>query len=136
MFNGFFQKTYKKLSFEDVKYIISRPKDFVLISTLPSNEQQCLIQNTISDQSEEKIINEYLNKYDFTPKFVIYGKNTNDITVEVKAKQLSGLGFSEVYLYVGGRFEWLLLKDVYGEDEFPTTTKFLDILFYKAKPVL
>ena len=65
MFNGFFQKTYKKLSFEDVKYIISRPKDFVLISTLPSNEQQCLIQNTISDQSEEKIINEYkseLNK--------------------------------------------------------------------------
>ena len=58
MFNGFFQKTYKKLSFEDVKYIISRPKDFVLISTLPSNEQQCLIQNTISDQSEEKIINE------------------------------------------------------------------------------
>jgi len=136
MFNGFFQKTYKKLSFEDVKYIISRPKDFVLISTLPSNEQQCLIQNTISDQSEEKIINEYLNKYDFTPKFVIYGKNTNDITVEVKAKQLSGLGFSEVYLYVGGMFEWLLLKDVYGEDEFPTTTKFLDILFYKAKPVL
>jgi len=136
MFNGFFQKTYKKLSFEDVKHIISRPKDFVLISTLPSNEQQCLIQNTISDQSEEKIINEYLNKYDFTPKFVIYGKNTNDITVEVKAKQLSGLGFSEVYLYVGGMFEWLLLKDVYGEDEFPTTTKFLDILFYKAKPVL
>ena len=62
MFNGFFQKTYKKLSFEDVKYIISRPKDFVLISTLPSNEQQCLIQNTISDQSEEKIINEYFQK--------------------------------------------------------------------------
>jgi hypothetical protein len=136
MFNGFFQKTHKKLSFEDVKYIISRPNDYVLISTLPSNAQQCLIPNTISDQSEEKIINEYLNKYDFTPKFVIYGKNTNDDTVEVKAKQLSGLGFSDVYLYGGGMFEWLLLKDVYGEDEFPTTSNFLDILFYKAKPAL
>jgi rhodanese-related sulfurtransferase len=95
-----------------------------------------LIQNTISEQSEEKIINEYLNKYDFTPKFVIYGKNANDNSVEVKAKQLSGLGFSDVYLYIGGIFEWLLLKDVYGDDEFPTTSKFLDILFYKAKPAL
>lgn len=136
MFNGFFQKTHKRISFEDVQRVITRPKDYILLNTLPSNMQQCLIQNTISDQSEEKIINEYLNKYDFTPKFVIYGKNANDDSVEVKAKQLSGLGFSDIYLYVGGMFEWLLLKDVYGEDEFPTSSKFLDILFYKPMSIL
>lgn len=136
MFNGFFQKSYKKVSFEDIQHVISSPKDYMLISTLESNMQQCLIKNTISYQTEEKMINEYLNQYDFTHKFVIYGKNANDDTIEKKAKQLSGLGFSDVYLYVGGMFEWLLLKDVYGEDEFPTTSKYLDILFYKAKSVL
>ena len=136
MFNGFFQKTYKKVSFEDIQHVISRPKDSILINTLPSNMQQCLIKNTISDHSEEQIINEYLNRYDFSPKFIIYGKNANDDTIEKKAKQLSGLGFSDVYLYVGGMFEWLLLKDVYGDDEFPTTSKYLDILFYKANSVL
>ena len=31
-------------------------------------------------------------------------------------------------------FEWLLLQDIYGDDEFPTTTKELDILKYKGVP--
>ena len=75
-----------------------------------------MIKNTISYQTEEKVINEYLNQYDFTPKFVIYGKNTNDENIEKKAKQLSGLGFTEVYVYMCGMFEWLLLQDIYGED--------------------
>lgn len=136
MFNGFFQKIYKKVSFEDIQRVILRPKDCIIINTLPTNMQNCLIQNTISDQSEEQIINEYLDKYDFTPNFVIYGKNTNDDSVETKAKQLYNLGFTNVYLYVGGMFEWLLLQDVYGDDEFPTTSKYLDILFYKPVSIL
>tara|TARA_B110000285_G_C15134845_1_gene626128 strand:- start:2863 stop:3276 length:414 start_codon:yes stop_codon:yes gene_type:complete len=136
MFNGLFQKTHKKLSFQDMQYIISNPKEYVIINTLLSNEQHCLIQNTISYQSEEKVINEYINQYDFTPKFVIYGKNTNDETIETKAKQLSGLGFTDVYLYKGGMFEWLLLQDIYGNDEFSTTSKYLDILFYKPISIL
>lgn len=136
MFNGFFQKTHKKISFEDMQRIVSNPTEYNIINTLVSTEQHCLIKNTISYQSEEKVINEYLNQYDFTPKFVIYGKNANDDTIEKKAKQLLGLGFSDVYLYVGGMFEWLLLQDVYGDDEFPTTSKYLDILFYKPVSVL
>ena len=136
MFNGLFQKTHKKLSFEDMQHIIANPKEYVIINTLLSNEQHCLIKNTISYQTEEKVINEYLNQYDFTHKFIIYGKNANDDTIEKKAKQLSGLGFSDVYLYVGGMFEWLLLQDIYGNDEFPTTSKNLDILFYKPISML
>jgi hypothetical protein len=136
MFNGLFQKTHKKISFEDMQHIIANPKEYVIINTLLSNEQHCLIKNTISYQTEEKMINEYLNQYDFSPKFIIYGKNTNDETVETKSKQLSGLGFQSVYLYMGGMFEWLLLQDIYGIDEFQTTNKFLDILYYKPNAIL
>lgn len=136
MFNGFFQKTHKKISFEDMQHIIANPKEYIILNTLLSNEQHCLIKNTISYQTEEKTINEYLNQYDFTPKFIIYGRNTNDETVETKSKQLSGLGFQDVYLYMGGMFEWLLLQDIYGIDEFPTTNKFLDILYYKPNAIL
>ena len=35
--------------------------------------------------------------------------------------------------YPGGVFEWLLLQDIYGNDNFPTTKKELDILKYKPK---
>ena len=39
-----------------------------------------------------------------------------------------------VYLYAGGLFEWLHLQDIYGKQEFPTTTYILDILKYKPMP--
>jgi hypothetical protein len=134
MFNGLFQKTYNKISFEDIQYIIksSYKNDFIIINTLPITEQECLIKNTISYDSEEKIINELMTKYEFKKyKFIIYGKHSNDDSVEKKAKQLLNLGFSNVYVYVGGLFEWLLLQDIYGFDEFPTTKKVLDILKFK-----
>ena len=41
------------------------------------------------------------------------------------------LGFQKVFIYQGGMFEWLLLQDIYGHKEFPTTKKILDILKYK-----
>jgi len=136
MFNGFFQKTYNKISFEDFQNIIKNPKDFIIINTLPNTEQECLIKNTISYQTEESRINELLNDYNYTHNFIIYGKNNNDNSVETKASQLSGLGFSNVYIYIGGLFEWLLLQDIYGSDEFPTTIRFLDILKFKPSNIL
>ena len=36
-------------------------------------------------------------------------------------------------LYIGGLFEWLLLQDIYGDDEFKTTKKELDILKFKPQ---
>ena len=38
--------------------------------------------------------------------------------------------------FVGGLFLWLLLQDTYGEDNFQTTSKCLDILRYKEKSIL
>ena len=132
MFNKLFKTTYNKISFEDVQRAILKPTDYIIINTLPVTNQQCLIKNTISYQTEETVINEFLNNYDFnSKKFIIYGENANDDSVETKYSQMLGLGFTYVYLYKGGMLEWLLLQDIYGASEFPTTSKLLDILKYK-----
>ena len=104
---------------------------YLIINTLPQEEQDCLIKHTITIQSGEKIINDLLSNYGYTTKnIILYGRNATDITTEKKCKQLTSLGFSNVFIYVGGLFEWLLLQDIYGEDEFPTSKKILDILKY------
>jgi hypothetical protein len=133
MFSGLFQTSYKKINFEDIQYAIQKPNEYIMINTLPISEQDCLIKNTLPYDQEEKTINELLNNYDLNnKKIIIYGKNANDETADKKYSQLKTLGFSEIYLYSGGLFEWLLLQDIYGNVEFPTTKKILDILKYKA----
>jgi len=126
-----FETKYKKLSFEDIQFVIQYRDQYVIINTMTINEQDCLIKYTVPYQMEEKIINDLIANCEFRKKIIIYGKNTNDESVEKKYKQLIGFGFLEVYLYVGGMFEWMLLQDIYGKEEFPTTAKVLDILRYK-----
>jgi len=114
-----------------------RSPEFVIINTLTLSEQDCLIKNTLALDSEEKTINNLLNNYDLgSKKFIVYGKNSCDDTAENKYKQLLTLGFSHVYLYSGGLFEWMLLQDIYGSDEFPTTKIVLDILRFSGNTVL
>lgn len=67
---------------------------------------------------------------------IIYGKNTNDMKVYEKYNQLIQLGFSNVSVYIGGLFEWMLLQDIYGDENFPTTTNELDILKFKPSQLL
>jgi hypothetical protein len=64
-------------------------------------------------------------------KIIIYGRNSNDDNLLKKCQQLLSLGFINIYAYTGGLFEWLMLQDIYGYDEFPTTIKQLDFLKYK-----
>jgi len=64
-------------------------------------------------------------------KIILYGKNCNDETVTEKMIQLKKLGLSDVFIYRGGLFEWMLLQDIYGEKEFPTTKREVDILRFK-----
>jgi hypothetical protein len=137
MFTGFFNVPLKKFNFEDVQYAIKNKEKYILINTLLIDEQKCLIINTVKYDMEEKVINELLNNYLLKDKIiVVYGKNANDDTVEKKYKQLVSLGFTDVYIYLGGMFEWMLLQDIYGFDEFPTTVRVLDILMYKSKKFL
>ena len=131
MFSQFFTRVYKKLSFEDIQFAIRNRGEFVIINTLPVTDQSCLIENTISHVEEEQILNNLLTNYGFNQKIIVYGRNNTDNTINTKYDQLMNLGFQTVYLYVGGMFEWLCLQDIYGKEEFPTTTRELDILKYK-----
>ena len=133
MFSGLFQTSYKKINFEEVQYAIKNTNQYILINTLPTTDQDCLIKHTLSYEEEESIINEMIANYDFNKKkIIVYGKNSSDETAEKKYSQLRTLGFSEIFLYTGGLFEWMLLQDIYGNIEFPTTKKVLDILKYKG----
>jgi hypothetical protein len=69
-------------------------------------------------------------------KIIVYGRNCNDNKLYTKYNQLTTLGFYNVYVYAGGLFEWLMLQDIYGAKEFPTTKKELDIIKYKPNKVL
>lgn len=120
----------KKINFEDIHYLKKNMhKQYYLISTLGANEQSCLITGTLAISSEVDMI----NKARSTPNIhiIIYGKNTNDESIYIKYKQLLGLGFTNIFIYPGGMFEWLCLQDIYGKEEFPTTADELDLLKFK-----
>lgn len=98
-----------------------------------------LIDGTLPPEKEEAYINELLERLDIESKeqllIIIYGQNAMDKTVIEKARQLISLGFSNVFIYSGGMFEWCLLQDVYGKKEFPITSSgiFLEPLLFKGK---
>lgn len=125
-----------KINFEDIQDIIKNKEKVILINTLPMTEQDCLILSTLKSENEENLINTLININNKTIKIIVYGKNCNDDKVYNKYNQLTSLGFYNVYLYLGGLFEWLLLQDIYGEKDFPTTKKELDILRFKPNKIL
>ena len=102
----------------------------IIINTLPENKQDCLIPTTTVSSDEEGTINKLL-KNNSDVEIIIYGMNNNDESVIRKYKQLVSLGFQNIYIYLGGMFEWLLLQDIYGTENFPTTSRELDIMKYK-----
>ena len=131
--------TYSKIGFEDVKIAIKNPDVHILINTLSLDLQKNIIKNTIPVEKEESIINTIIEEYEMRKnKILIYGRNSTDESAIIKAKQISGLGFAHVFLYCGGLFEWLLLQEIYGFQEFPTTihNKTIDLLSYRPEPLL
>ena len=125
------QKPIPRIGYNEMLKVISQPHKYVVINTLSPHLQQCLIPTTVSAMEEEAIVNDLLQKYQPEPKtIVLYGRNSADASVDNKYFQILGLGFGEIVVYYGGMFEWLLLQDVYGTQQFPTTTKVLDILSF------
>ena len=119
----------KKFNFEDVQ-IARMNKNSIIINTLPDDNQSCIIPGTINVNDEATILNNYLN-VNKAIQIIIYGKNNNDDKIFLKYSQLSDLGFTNVVIYAGGMFEWLLLQEIYDDDNFPTTEKEIDILKFK-----
>ena len=150
---SWFSKKKKYIGFEDVKYSILtnfRSDDsqrsrlfgdsiwnenkYILINTLSAENQGCLIVGTLVSTIEENVINHIIEQEDIDKCVIIlYGKHSADDSVNTKADQLQNLGFTHVYIYAGGIFEWLLLQDIYGSGEFPTTTVCKDILRFKPE---
>ena len=125
----------KKINYEDMQTVIKNPEIYLIINTLNPNEQQCLIINTTSVNDEEMLINKFI-KENKSIRIIIYGKNCNDESIDKKYQQLYSLGFYNIFVYLGGMFEWLMLQDIYGKDLFPTTTKEVDLLKYKSHQLL
>jgi len=121
----------RSIGFDDLLYCIRNPAKYAIIHTMSATEG-VLIGGTLSVTEEEAFINEYLSKYVENQKtIVLYGRNGCDDSPIKKRAQLLSLGISDVYVYAGGLFEWVLLQDIYGVNEFPTTAVVVDIIAYR-----
>ena len=136
MFSIFQKESYRSsIGFEDIKIAIKSTNKYIIINTLDVNEQNILIENTVIASEEENIINKILYVYSEPDRpIIIYGKNSTDSSAIKKYDQLVKLGIKDVYIYYGGLFEWLLLNELYGNEEFPVTNNSnIDLLQYRPK---
>ena len=115
------------ITFEQMQ-TYSKSSEYLLINTLNDDMQHCLIINTVHAKQEVSEVEKALN---INKPFVIYGMHHYDYSLLRKYQQLKNLGAVIIYVYGGGMFEWLLLQDIYGNEQFPTLGKELDILKYK-----
>ena len=128
------------LNFQDIQYLIkyyqsernqSIRDPYLLINTLQISDQKCVIPYTLVPEKETEIINSLLSeKKTEEINIIVYGKNCNDFSVFKKQQQLQSLGFTNVFIYLGGMFEWLLLQDSFHSSLFPTTTIEKDLLVF------
>ena len=104
-----------------VNYESVKQTNVVLIHIMEES-QRLLIAGSLNAQMETERVNDLMSNHEYETKIIVYGKNNHDYdSLLSKQKQLKSLGFKNVYIYLGGMFEWLLLQDVYGVKEFPTT---------------
>jgi hypothetical protein len=104
-----------------VNYESVKQTNVVLIHIMEES-QRLLIAGSLTALMETERVNDLMSNHEYETKIIVYGKNDHDYdSLLNKQKQLKSLGFKNVYIYLGGMFEWLLLQDVYGVKEFPTT---------------
>ena len=118
-------------SFSDVQEVLEKKPDFLVINTLLEKDQDILLPNTCPFHLEEKKINDLLQDKRWQMSILVYGRNSRDMSSIKKREQLKSLGFQRVYVYTGGIFEWLLLQEIYGIENFPTTKKENDLLRFQ-----
>ena len=127
---GNIYSSFSTYDFDTILKKIMTPNECILINTLPENVQGCLIKTTIPSNVEANVMNDLINN-NKKKEIIIYGKNHRDLKVIEKYNQLKKLGFSNVHIYFGGLFEWLLLREIYGDINFPIIGGCTYILFYK-----
>ena len=123
-------QSIQKINFEYMQDEIKNNTSYI-ISTLPDDCQECLIQGTLMPSREVEILNSNL-KTNKELKLIIYAMNACDESLATKCRQLLKLGYTNLHVYAGGLFEWLLLQDIYGVELFPTSSPCQDHLKYKG----
>ena len=125
-----------RINFKDMQYAISN--NMIIINTLDINNQDCLIKNTLKPDEEINVINDLIQKKNKKKKIIIYGENSSDNSIVKKYYQLQKLGINNIFIYMGGLFEWLLLNEIYGYEEFPLNKNHttIDILKYRNSKVI
>jgi rhodanese-related sulfurtransferase len=123
-------QNFKYVNYRELAAAAAATDITMIINTLPENKQTCLIKNTVPADQEVKIVDFLLDSGKYDKKIIVYGENCTDKTPEKKAAQLANLGFTNINIYSGGLFEWLLIQDIYGAENFPTTSREKDILKY------
>ena len=124
---------YHKIGFETMQEYIRQK--VLIINTLDSTKQDCLIAGTVSYHEEEDRVNSLLSG-DKKERIVLYGMNCLDEKVIKKTEQLVELGFTNIFIYLGGLFEWVLLQDIYGEENFPTIGNELELLKFRPQALV
>jgi hypothetical protein len=117
------ESAIKKVNFDDIIMISkdSSKNTHILINVMEKEDQALLIKSTLSINEEIEKVNSLLSFRKMDVNIVIYGKNTDDVSKVIKRyRQLCDMGFSNVHVYLGGLFEWLLLQEIYGNDEIKT----------------
>jgi len=118
-------------NYEDIQRGIEN-KNRIMIHIMDNDA--LLISGTILIDKETATINRLLNDREYDTNIIVYGKNTDDYErLNKKRNQLIMLGFHNVWVYLGGLFEWILLQDVFGKIQFPTTNVVRDIISYAPK---
>jgi hypothetical protein len=116
------------INFEEVQ---EKPRNAILIHIMES-DPKITIHGTLSAHKETETINDLLERREYDRQIIVYGRNDHEFEKLInKQKQLKTLGFTNVNIYLGGMFEWLLLQDVYGVKEFPTHGIKSDPLLFK-----
>jgi hypothetical protein len=117
---GNHESAIKKVNFDDI-IMISLKNNYILIHVMEKEDEDLLIKGTLSINEEIEKMNSLLSSEKMNVTIVIYGKNTDDVSKVIRRyRQLNEMGFSNVYVYLGGLFEWLLLQEIYGNDEIKT----------------
>jgi hypothetical protein len=130
---GNIYSSFKTYNFKEIQKKIKSTgtTEIILINTLPDNEQNYLIYGTITANRENDHINGLLKK-NKNQEIIIYGRNYTDMSVVHKYNSLKKLGFNNVYIYFGGIFEWALLQDIYGTNNFLTIGTINDPIIFSG----
>ncbi len=127
---GNIYSSFKTYNFKEIQKKI-KSNESILINTLPDNEQSYLIYSTISATKETELINGLLKK-NKNQEIIVYGRNYTDMSVVNKYNVLKKLGFNNVFIYFGGIFEWALLQEIYGPNNFLTIGSINDPIIFSS----